>query len=166
MRFIVHPDGRLVAGDRVFPCVLGRGGVRADKREGDGATPVGVFPLRRVLFRPDRRVAPRTGLATGAIAPDDGWCDEPGHADYNRPVKRPFPASHEIMWRDDRLYDVVVLIGHNDDPPVPFAGSAVFIHLERPDRGPTAGCVALSPADMDAFLAMASPGDEIEILAP
>ena len=167
MRFIVHPDGRLVAGDRVFPCVLGKGGIRADKREGDGATPVGTFPLRRVLWRPDRRDAPpATRLPTERIGPDDGWCDDPRHADYNRPVRLPFAASHEKMWREDRLYDVVVVIGHNDDPPVPFAGSAVFMHLERPERSPTEGCVALAPADMEAFLAMAAPGDEIEVLAP
>ncbi|MFM2043824.1 MAG: hypothetical protein RLY86_2400, partial [Pseudomonadota bacterium] len=128
------PDGAtfLTLEGTHLPCAIGRGGVRADKREGDGGTPVGAFPLRRVLYRPDRLAAPVTGLPVAPIAPDDGWCDDPAHPDYNRPVKRPFPASHEEMWRDDGVYDVVVVLGHNDDPPVAGMGSAVFLHVTRP----------------------------------
>jgi L,D-peptidoglycan transpeptidase YkuD (ErfK/YbiS/YcfS/YnhG family) len=165
MRIRVHADGRVEADGQTWRCALGKGGVRSDKREGDGATPVGCFALRRVLYRPDRLDAPPTGLPVGPISADDGWCDDPHHPDYNRPVKLPFAASHERMWRDDHLYDVVVVIGHNDAPPVPFMGSAVFVHLARPDWGPTEGCVALAREDLLAFLAGVGPGDEIEILA-
>jgi L,D-peptidoglycan transpeptidase YkuD (ErfK/YbiS/YcfS/YnhG family) len=107
-----------------------------------------VFPLRRVLWRADRLPKPDTGLPCEPIGPDDGWCDDPADPAYNRPVKRPYAASHETMWRDDHLYDVVVVIGHNDSPVVPGDGSAVFLHLARPDRGPTAGCVAFARDDL------------------
>jgi len=130
-------------GHRSLACALGWGGVAVDKREGDGATPVGRFALRRVLYRPDRVAAPATALPVAPIDPADGWCDDPTDPAYNRPVQLPYPTSHERMWRKDGLYDVVVVLGHNDDPVVPGQGSAVFLHCLRPDGGPTAGCVAV-----------------------
>ncbi|HYC05901.1 MAG TPA: L,D-transpeptidase family protein [Azospirillaceae bacterium] len=148
-------------------CALGRGGIIADKREGDGGTPVGAFALRRVLYRPDRLPAPpETGLPVAAIEPDDGWCDDPAHPDYNRPVKRPFAASHEEMWREDGVYDVVVVLAHNDEPPVPGLGSAVFMHVARPDWEPTAGCVALALPDLLDLLGRCGPGDRVVVPAP
>ena len=148
MRIDVSPDGVLAwSGNRVR-CAVGHGGVRVDKREGDGATPVGSFHLRRLLYRPDRLSAPETGLPCEPINEDDGWCDDPLSPDYNRPIKLPYPASHERMWRDDHVYDLVVVLGHNDDPPVAGAGSAIFLHLARPDYTPTEGCVALARSDL------------------
>ena len=144
--------------DRRVRCALGRGGVRAEKREGDGATPIGCFPLRGVLYRPDRLPAPETRLPVQPIAEDDGWCDEPNDPAYNRPVKLPYPASHERMWREDGLYDLVVILGHNDDPPEPGAGSAIFLHLARPNYEPTEGCVALSRDDLLELLKGCAPG--------
>jgi len=168
--FIVRPEtgnggrpairGVLDWGAGGLRCVLGRGGVRGDKREGDGATPLGCWPLRRVLFRPDRLAAPRTILPVRALAPTDGWCDDPGDPAYNRPVALPFPASAETLWRADGLYDVIVVLGHNDDPPVPGAGSAIFLHVARPDWGPTQGCVALPRPDLLALLAALPEGSE------
>ena len=136
-----------------YPCALGSGGIVDRKMEGDGGTPAGVWPLRRVLFRPDREEAPRCVLPVSPIASPDGWCDDPRHGDYNRPVTLPFEAGHEVMWREDHLYDLVVVIGHNDDPPVPGAGSAIFLHLASGDFGPTAGCIAFARADLLAVLA-------------
>jgi L,D-peptidoglycan transpeptidase YkuD (ErfK/YbiS/YcfS/YnhG family) len=166
MRVLVHPDGRLEAGGLMFRCALGKGGVAAAKREGDGATPVGCFAFRRVLYRPDRGGPPATGLPIAALAESDGWCDDPADPAYNQPVRLPFAPSHERLWRDDHLYDVIVVIGHNDDPPVPFLGSAVFMHLARPDWTATEGCIALSRPDLETLLARLAPGDEIEVLAP
>lgn len=163
---IAAVTGRLRWPGGEAPCVLGRGGVRGDKREGDGATPVGRFPLRRVLWRADRLPAPETGLPVQPIAEDDGWCDEPQDPAYNRPVTRPYPASHEEMWRDDHVYDIVVVMGHNDDPVVPGLGSAVFLHLVRPDRAPTAGCVALAPGDMLRLLKDCGPGSALSVTGP
>lgn len=142
------PDGTM------FRCAIGRGGFvpEAEKREGDGATPLGDWPVRRVLYRPDKAKAPETSLPVEPIDPDDGWCDDPKDPAYNKPVKRPYTASHEKMWRDDALYDVVVILGHNDDPPVPGAGSAIFMHVARPGYSPTEGCVALAPADLAHLL--------------
>jgi L,D-peptidoglycan transpeptidase YkuD (ErfK/YbiS/YcfS/YnhG family) len=144
---------------------LGKGGLKPaiDKREGDGASPIGVWLLRRVLYRPDKAPPPRTALPVEAIAPDDGWCDTPLDPAYNRPVKLPHKTSAERMWRDDDVYDLVVVLGHNDDPVIPGAGSAIFLHLARPDYAPTEGCVALARADLEALLAQARPGDALEI---
>jgi len=163
---VVTADGRCGFGGEVFACTLGSGGIVADKREGDGGTPVGSFALRRLLYRPDRGAPPPTVLPVAAIAPDDGWCDDPADAAYNRPVRRPCAASHEAMWRDDHLYDLVVVVGHNDDPPRPGAGSAIFLHLMRDDGGPTAGCVAFRRADLEHILAGLESGSRLVVQAP
>ena len=100
-----------------------------------------------------------------AIRRDDGWCDAPDDDAYNRPVALPYPASAERMWREDDVYDLVVVLGHNDDPVMPGMGSAIFLHLARPDYAPTEGCVALARADLEALLAVAGPEDALEIMA-
>jgi len=165
MELVVEANGRAQWGMRAFRCALGRAGIRADKREGDGATPAGVFPLRRVLYRPDRLTRPATGLPAAALDPADAWCDDPGDALYNRPVRLPYPARHERLWREDRIYDLIVILGHNDDPVVPGLGSAIFLHVARPDFAPTQGCVALSREDLLALLAAAGPGDALRAVA-
>lgn len=159
----VEPDGWVVWPEGRVRCAMGRAGVRVDKREGDGATPAGVFPLRRVLYRADRLEPPRTALPVQAIHPGDGWSDDPDDPLYNRPVARPHPYSHEALWREDGLYDVIVVIGHNDEPVVPGHGSAVFVHVARPDYAPTAGCVALALPDLLALLRDCAPGDHMII---
>ena len=150
-------QGLLVAGGLRLVCALGRSGLTSDKREGDGATPVGRFPLRRVLYRADREARPAIALPVAAIAPDDGWCDTPSDPAYNRQVELPYPASAERLWRTDRLYDIVVVLGHNDDPVVSGAGSAIFLHLAAADYAPTAGCIAVSPHDMLDLLPLVGP---------
>jgi L,D-peptidoglycan transpeptidase YkuD (ErfK/YbiS/YcfS/YnhG family) len=143
-------------------CAVGRSGIGEKKKEGDGITPVGIFPVRYVLYRPDRVAPPQTGLETRPIGEWDGWCDAPGDPAYNRPVTLPYSASAENLWRQDHLYDVVAVLGFNDDP-VDAKGSAIFLHCARPDFGPTEGCVALALSDvLDALAAMA-PGVLIEI---
>ena len=141
-----------------IPCAIGRGGFVREKCEGDGATPIGNWPLRRVFYRPDRLAPPVTTLPVFPIAPDDGWCDDPDHSLYNQLVKKPFAARHEDMWRDDTRYDLVVVLGHNDNPVVPHAGSAIFWHLARPDWRATAGCVAVCRESMLWLLAQCHPG--------
>lgn len=158
------PAGRLEAAGRSWRCALGKGGLSANKREGDGATPLGSYPLRRVLYRSDRLSAPpATALPVVPLDPADGWCDDAAHPDYNRPVRLPHPARHEIMWRDDGVYDVVVVLGHNDDPPVPGKGSAIFLHVARPGYLPTEGCVALALSDLLEVLALCGPDTSIRI---
>ena len=135
--------------------MFGRSGVIRRKTEGDGASPIGCYRLRTCYWRADREPRPRTGLPTIPIRPDDGWCDDPAHPLYNRPVRLPFMASHERMWRDDRAYDLVVVLDQNIDPAVSGQGSAVFWHLTKRDADPTPteGCVAIAPDAMRAFLA-------------
>lgn len=164
--FHVTADGWLFANGRRFICALGRAGTTRDKHEGDGATPEGRWPLRELLYRADRITAPLTRLPLSAIARDDGWCDDPGHADYNRRVKLPHPARHETLWREDALYDLVLVLGYNDAPVVPGRGSAIFMHIARPNWQPTEGCVALAPMDLRAILAIAAPGDAVRVTGP
>ncbi len=144
-------------------CALGKGGVRLDKREGDGATPVGHFALRQLFYRPDRLSAPSCLLSRSAIQPQDGWCDDPAHPDYNRLVRLPHPARCEAMWREDGCYDLVVPLGYNDDPPVPGLGSAIFLHVARPGFSPTEGCVALDRDDLLTLLAALPANVEMAI---
>lgn len=125
------------------PCALARSGILSQKREGDGGTPRGAWRMRCVYYRPDRVLAPRTALPVHPITPSLGWCDERGHPAYNQPVERPFAFSHEAMAREDHLYDLCVVLGHNDAPAVSGQGSAIFLHLASPEFGPTEGCVAV-----------------------
>jgi L,D-peptidoglycan transpeptidase YkuD (ErfK/YbiS/YcfS/YnhG family) len=155
--------GVLRHGSLLVPCALGRGGVRADKREGDGATPLGAFALRRLWYRADRLEAPATRLPMRTIGREDGWCDDPAAAEYNRPVSLPHAARHERLWRDDALYDLIVELGYNDGPIVPGAGSAIFLHVARPDYGPTEGCVAVARADLLRLLQAVGPETRLRV---
>jgi len=148
-------------------CALGRSGVTpaAAKREGDGASPVGRWPMRQVYYRPDRMARPATALPVEALIPEAGWCDDPASPLYNRPILVPFAASHEKLWREDHAYDLIVVLGYNDDPALPGMGSAIFLHLARPDYSPTEGCVACATDALLNLLAAANPGDALEILA-
>lgn len=156
--FLVWPGGRVRA-------AIGRAGLRAAeaKREGDGATPIGAWPLRRVLWRADRLAAPATRLPIAPLEPEDGWCDAPGDPNYNRPVRHPYPASAERLWREDRLYDVLAVLGYNDAPVRPGAGSAIFLHVAGDNYPPTEGCVAVALRDLRRVLAGAGPESRLII---
>jgi len=166
MEITVEAPGTLAWGEARPRCALGAGGLRRDKREGDRATPIGRFALRRVLYRPDRGARPKTGLAARPLEPLDAWCDDPADPAYNRPVRQPYAARFEPLWRADALYDIVVVLGHNDDPVVAGAGSAIFLHVARPDLGPTEGCVALARSDLEALLAAIDDQAWLTVKAP
>jgi len=148
----VNPTGDLKWRGRHYRCAIGKAGIVATKREGDHASPLGCFALRRVLYRPDRLDAPDTALPVAALSERDGWCDAPDDPAYNQPVALPFRASAETLWRDDHVYDLIVVLGHNDAPVVPGCGSAIFLHVARSDYSPTEGCVALAQDDLLALL--------------
>ena len=154
--FLSWPGGRVRA-------ALGKGGLSHTKREGDGATPIGIFSLRALLYRPDRLARPQTGLPISAIEPGSGWSDDPADPLYNRPVRLPHPYSHEHLWRLDGLYDLIVPLGYNDNPPVSGLGSAIFLHCARPDYGPTEGCVAVARDDLLTLLAECDQATGIDI---
>ena len=141
----------------------GRGGVRSGKCEGDGASPAGIFPLLRGFYRADRIAPPPSCLPMSLLRPDDAWVDDPSDPNYNRLVSLPYPAHHEEMWRADGLYDLVVVIGYNTDPPVPGRGSAIFLHVARPDFAPTAGCIAVARDVLAGLLGLLGPGSTITI---
>lgn len=165
-RFRVTPDRKIIGQGLTFQCAIGKGGMvdAAKKTEGDGASPIGLWKIKRVFWRADKFDRPKTVLPATPLHPDDGWCDEPGDPLYNCAVKRPYPASHEVMWREDDLYDIVVQLDHNTDPVVSGKGSAIFMHVAKPDYSPTEGCIALAFDDLQLLLAHCDKDTGIEIL--
>jgi L,D-peptidoglycan transpeptidase YkuD (ErfK/YbiS/YcfS/YnhG family) len=155
--------GWLTAGSLVLPVALGRGGIRADKREGDGGTPRGTFRLARLWWRADRGPRPRTLLPMRRIEKDDGWCENPADRAYNRPLKLRRTAPGDRLWRDDGVYDLIVELDHNTRPRVAGRGSAVFMHVARPLLAPTAGCVALPAARLRQLLPRLGPHTRIVV---
>ena len=149
----VNSKGALFFDGKEYKCVIGKNGVSVDKKEGDGATPIGCFPIRRVFYRADKVEKPVSPFETIVLTRDDGWCDGINDLKYNQLIKLPYPASHENLWREeDDLYDIIVDLGYNDNPPVPGKGSAIFMHIARSTFTPTAGCIALSLSDLMEIL--------------
>jgi L,D-peptidoglycan transpeptidase YkuD (ErfK/YbiS/YcfS/YnhG family) len=153
-----------IAGEN-FDCTIGRSGACAAdrKREGDGCTPCGTWPLRAVLLRRDVGFQRPARLPWRWIRPDDGWSDDPADPGYNCAVRHPHPFSAERLHRNDPVYDAVVVLGFNDAPPVAGHGSAIFVHLQG-DHPWTEGCVALPPPAMRHLLANSAAGDMLEIV--
>lgn len=149
-------QGILSLEGRTFRCALGKGGIAALKREGDGATPLADLRVLGGYYRTDGAVPRRDRLGLTRIADDLGWCDAPDDRNYNRPVRLPYPASHERMRRRDRLYDVCIVLDWNISPRRRNCGSAIFLHIARPGYLPTEGCIALSPRDMQVILPLLS----------
>jgi len=157
-------QARVALGHGVRPAALGRAGIRALKREGDGGTPLGRFPVRQVLYRADRVARPRTRLPVQTIRDHDGWCDDPADRNYNRLIALPSRRSAEGLKRTDHLYDLVLVLGYNDRPRVKGKGSAIFVHLARPGFPPTDGCIALARHDLTMLLAEVREGSVICVL--
>ncbi|MGE0056081.1 MAG: L,D-transpeptidase [Hyphomicrobium sp.] len=145
--------GWLEFGPLRWPCALGRGGLSSRKREGDGSTPRGRFRLLYGLRRFDKFALLGTSVRLMRITPDLGWCDAPSDHNYNRIVCHPYRASAERLWRDDDLYDCVIVLDYNVKPRVRDRGSAIFLHIAREDFSPTEGCVALRKRDLRSLLA-------------
>jgi len=150
-------QGWLKVGPLTVPVALGRGGIRANKREGDGGTPRGKFNLVRLWWRADRHPRPRTLLPARGISRDVAWCEEPHDRRYNRPFRRTANTPSDRLWRDDHLYDFIIEIDHNTRPRVAGRGSAVFIHVARPGFRPTAGCVAMTLPRLRWLLGQVGP---------
>ncbi len=155
--------GVLRAGPLALPVALGRTGIRANKREGDGATPRGRFRLKRLWWRADRHPRPMTYLPVRRIRPDDGWCEDPASRCYNQPLKVPKGSAADRLARSDQLYDFIIEIDHNTRPRIAGRGSAVFIHIARPGFRPTAGCVALEINTLRRLLSRLGPRTRIAI---
>lgn len=157
-------QGLALIRSRTYACALGAAGIRVYKREGDGSTPAGCWKLLGVLYRADRMPRPVTALPVNAISASDGWCDAPNDRNYNSPVKLPYPRSAEEMWREDSIYDIVVVLDHNTRPRKRCRGSAVFIHLAREGYSPTQGCIALGEQDLRMLLEACGPGSTVSVL--
>ncbi|MDP3692610.1 L,D-transpeptidase [Bradyrhizobium sp.] len=155
--------GWLTAGGQAIPVALGRGGILANKREGDGGTPRGTFRPRQLWWRADRHARPRTFLPVRAIRPEDAWCEDPGDRHYNQPIRLQQGRAGDRLRRDDHLYDFIVEIDHNTEPRIAGRGSAVFLHLARGNFGPTAGCVSMTKSAMLRLLQRIGPETRIVI---
>src|SRR3954467_4947642 len=155
--------GWLTACGQTVPVALGRGGIRADKREGDGGTPRGIYRPLRLWWRADRHIRPSTLLPLRAITAQDAWCEDPADRHYNQPVRLRSGETGDRLMRDDHLYDFIVEIDHNTRPRIAGRGSAVFLHLARPGFGPTAGCVAMPRPAMLRLLQRIGPRTRIII---
>jgi L,D-peptidoglycan transpeptidase YkuD (ErfK/YbiS/YcfS/YnhG family) len=156
-------QGWLAAGPWRINVALGRAGIRADKREGDGATPMGRYGLVRLWWRRDRMVRPLTMLPARAIGPTDAWCEDPTDRRYNRAIKLGAGATGDRLQRADALYDMVIEIDHNARPRIARRGSAVFIHVARAGLAPTAGCIAMPAAALRRLLSRLGPRTRITI---
>ena len=156
-------QGWLTAEEMTIPVALGRGGILANKREGDGGTPRGTFHPRALWWRADRHPRPRTHLAARAIRPEDAWCEDPGNRHYNRPIRLTHDRPGDRLARKDHLYDFIIEIDHNTTPRIAGRGSAVFLHLARENFGPTAGCVSMTRSAMLHLLRRLGPRTRIVI---
>ncbi len=168
MTLIVNAKNKTLSVSGItYSCRIGRDGFIAAPagKEGDWKTPLGLYAFRYGFYRADRVPAPKSALTFHALREDDGWCDAPGDPAYNMPVRLPYPASAEAMWKTSGVYDIVIVLGHNDSPPQGDLGSAIFLHIAHYDNRSTAGCIAVSPDVMAVILGCITPGRMIEIIA-
>lgn len=157
--------GRLLGPNFDVSCALGRGGIIGadDKQEGDGKSPIGSWPIRRIFYRPDKEEVPVSKHPVSAISPEMGWCDAPTDSAYNMLVRYPWRASAEQLWREDDVYDLIMVLGHNDDPVRPHKGSAIFVHVAREDYTPTEGCIAIAHNALRKLITLVDINDRIVI---
>lgn len=160
---IIVSGNKLTFKGKKYDCAIGKNGISNHKREGDNLTPKGTWAIREVLYRADKIDKPSTKLKISTISEDDGWCDDPKDENYNKPVKLPHTASHEKLWREDNLYNIVIILGYNDAPPINHKGSAIFMHIAKPNYEGTEGCVALKIDDLKEVLNNIEETTEVEI---
>ncbi len=165
MADLVVVGTQLTFNGKTYRCAVGKNGFSADKKEGDLCTPLGAFHLRECWVRADRLSAPKTPLPLRILQENDGWCDDPKSPEYNKHIKLPFAASHEKLFRDDHVYDLIIPIGYNDDPIIPGKGSAIFMHIAHDDYRGTEGCIALAREDLLAILPRLGTETRIDICA-
>ncbi len=157
-------EKRLLSTDDVsFFCVFGRDGVTTEKMEGDWKTPKGTFPIRKIYYRKDRISDLETTIKCIPLSENDAWCDDPTKKEYNTFIKLPFAGSYENLWREDEMYDIIIVLGYNDSPVIKEKGSAIFIHIAKKNMEYTKGCLAVKKEDMLKLVNKITPETEIEI---
>ena len=166
MDIVINKPNEVSFGKSIFQATTGLNGLGNKVKEGDNVTPVGTFSLRRVFYRPDRIQRPKTALPIKKIDPNLCWCTDPANINYNLLTNLPLSATHEVLWRQDNAYDIVVPIGYNDDPVIPGRGSAIFIHVAHSDFRPTQGCIALKALDLLNILVRCDGYTKISIKSP
>ncbi len=146
-----------------FFCVFGRDGITDNKKEGDWKTPMGTFPIREIYYREDKIKKPETQIKCTPLSKDNAWCDDPSRNEYNTFIKLPFNGSYENLWREDNMYDIVLIIGYNDSPVIKNEGSAIFIHIMKENMEYTKGCLAIKKEDMLHLISKITSKTFIEI---
>ena len=161
---IANYEKRLLSIDGVsFFCVFGKDGVTENKVEGDWKTPIGKFPIRKIYYRKDRINKIESEIECISLSPSDAWCDDVNKKEYNTFIKIPFDGSYENLWREDELYDVIIVLGYNDNPIVQGKGSAIFIHISKENMEFTKGCLVINKEDMITLIKKITSKTEIEI---
>lgn len=164
VNLILTSPTTLIFNNKEYRCASGSGGIKTDKIEGDKATPIGNFGLRYIFYRPDKfKIPPSNKITCQELRKNDGWCDDPNSPKYNTYVQLPYPAGHEQLWRDDEIYDIIIITTHNSNPVIPNNGSAIFIHIARENYVSTEGCIALNKQDLLEILTTATPGSKLVI---
>ena len=146
-----------------FRCSLGKGGIREKKKEGDNITPMGIFKITSIYYRPDKIKKISTQLKKIKITKNIGWCDDPKSNFYNREIKLPNKFSHEKFYRKDNLYDIIAILNYNTKPIIKNKGSAIFIHIANNNYKPTAGCVGIKKSNLIKLLSIIKKNNKIKI---
>lgn len=163
MDIVIRSSNTVTIGGRDYKCSIGEGGFSADRKEGDKTTPIGTFPIRSILYRKDRVGDIDSPLPSYPINESDGWCTDITHQEYNTKVILPHGGSYENLWREDHIYDIILVIGFNDSPAVLGKGSAIFMHIARDTYSPTEGCIVVSMKDMLEIISLLDKDSKISI---
>ena len=163
MRIFVNQLGEIYFKNFKAKVSLGKNGIGQKKKEGDLITPIGDYPLREVFYRTDRVKLPTLKIPSQSINIKHAWCNDSSFPEYNTLVNLPFKGTHEKMWRNDHLYNIVIVIGYNDQPVFPEKGSAIFIHLAHNNFNPTEGCIGIRESTMKKILNHIEPNSRIII---
>ena len=163
MSRVVVMNNRLYTDEFSNRVTHGSNGFTIDTNEGDKCTPIGDFKFLRMYYRPDRIPHPLTNLPAAEIRPDMGWCDDSLSSQYNQEIRLPFNYGFEPLWREDHVYDMIVVISQNTNPIIPGKGSAIFFHIWRGPTTSTEGCVAMEQEHLLRLVRYIEPGDVVSI---
>jgi len=160
---IVKKSGYLKYKNLKFQCALGKAGIKNKKMEGDNITPKGIFEIIKIYYRADKIKDIRTSIKKIKIKKDMGWCDDPNSRFYNKQIKLPTKLGHEKLFRNDDLYDLILVLNYNINPIIKNKGSAIFLHVATKNLDNTKGCIAILKKDLIALLAKIKKNTKIKV---
>jgi len=149
---IINKSGYLKYRSLKFRCALGKSGIGNKKMEGDNITPRGIFKIIKIYYRKDRLKKLSSKYTLIEIKKNVGWCDDPKSRKYNQPITLPNKYSHEVLYRKDNIYDLILVLNYNIRPTIKNRGSAIFIHVAKKNYKKTAGCIAIKKNDLISLI--------------